>query len=49
MENTQLHPTPQGTRPYEKPKMEVIILPETPQLLAQSGGANRGDYTPTKW
>ncbi len=49
MENKQTNPTPQGIRPYEKPEMEVITLQETPQLLAQSSGAQRGDYVPKNW
>lgn len=48
MENQQ-KTAHQGSLPYEKPQIEIIALDDTPQLLAQSGGANRGDYTSKKW
>ena len=48
MENQQKN-AHNGSLPYEKPQIEIIELNEAPQLLAQSSGAQRGDYTPKKW
>lgn len=33
-------------RKYEKPAMQVYLLPESMRLLAGSGGGGLDDYTP---
>lgn len=45
MENNQ---TQTGRLPYEKPSIEVIELPESQMLLAQSR-TSRDDYESEKW
>ena len=45
----QKQTTTPGKFAYEQPAIEVIELPETPQLLAQSQGASRPDYESESW
>lgn len=47
MENLQQ--TPQEKLSYETPKIEVIELQESLQLLAQSGDASRDGYQKKQW
>lgn len=47
MENKQT--LTKGRPTYETPAIEVIELPEAPQLLAQSQGASRPDYESESW
>lgn len=46
MENSEV----KRKQPYEKPEiLEVVILEDTPQLLAQSGGKNSPSEVGKHW
>jgi len=47
MENKQT--TTLGKLTYETPAIEVIELPEAPQILAASQSASRPDYESEEW